>query len=178
MRNRFLLACAALLLSTSAWSASFKPDLSHLDEIPMHALPLQVVAKSVAAAQAKNEPLRFAVSVPLTLGFAGGVWQQVDANTWSWRTRIYSSSAESLNFHFSQFHMPAGGSLWIYDVAGQVVAGPYTSANELGDGQLWTAMVPGETAVMEIRVPAAVRDKVQLQLAEVNHGFRSFSRAG
>ena len=178
MRHRLLSACAALLLGFPLWASGFTPDLSHLDTIPEHALPLQVVAKSVQAAQSKSEPYAFAVGVALPQTLTDGVWQQADADTWSWRMRVFSASAQTLYFHFSQLRFPTGAALWIYDAAGQRVEGPYTQANETPDGQLWTAVVPGETAVLELRVPAAAKNQVQLQLAEAYHGFRGFEGFG
>ncbi|MGH8505057.1 MAG: trypsin-like serine peptidase [Stenotrophobium sp.] len=176
MRIALLLASAGLLLNSLAYAGNFQPDLSTLDQTPFHSLPALAVAKSVASVPSKSQPLQFAVGVALPLNLDDGLWQQVDANTWSWRTRIYSSGAQTLNFVFSKFHLPAGGSLWIYDDAGQVIQGPYTEAQVSADGRLWTAVIPGETAVLEVRVPAGSRNQVQLKLAQVNHGFRGFGK--
>lgn len=174
MRLRILVAGLALLMNLPAWSAGLVPDLLHLDSLPMHALPLQIISSKVQAAQSKVQPYQFAVSAVLPLGLDDGVWKQLDNSTWSWRTRVYSANAQTLNFHFDQFKLPPGSALWIYDTQGQRIDGPYTEANATPDGQLWTAVVPGETAVLEARVPAAEKDQMQLHLAEVNHGFRGF----
>ncbi|MGH8461733.1 MAG: trypsin-like serine peptidase [Stenotrophobium sp.] len=173
---RIVLTALGLLCGSLAWAGNFQPDLRTLDQLPFHTLPALSVAKSMARVQSKSQPLQFAVGVALPLGLDDGRWQPVDADTWSWRTRIYSSGAQTLNFVFSQFHLPAGGSLWIYDAAGQVIQGPYTEAQASADGRLWTAVIPGETAILEVRVPTASRDQVQLKLAQVNHGFRGFGK--
>jgi hypothetical protein len=175
MRHRFLLAGIALLMNVPAWSAGLVPDLQHLDSLPMHALPLQIVSSKVQAATSKVQPYQFAVSAALPLGLGDGVWQQLDGGIWSWRTRVYSANAQTLNFHFDQFRLPPDGALWIYDAQGRQIDGPYTESSATPDGQLWTAVVPGETAVLELRVPAAEKSLTQLHLAEVNHGFRGFS---
>jgi hypothetical protein len=170
----------AAILATSSFAAAaadFKPDLSKLDSIPMHNLPAGAVQKSIRLAQSKTSPLQFAVGVAMPLQIGDGAWQQLDANTWNWRTRIFSANAETLNLHFRKLQLPTGASLWIYDAAGRRVEGPYTAANLGSDGQLWTPVVPGTTAVVEIRSPALVKDQVQVQLGEVNHGFRGFSKA-
>lgn len=178
MRLVLLLATTGLLLNSLAYAGNFQPDLSTLDQTPFHSLPALAVAKSVASVQSKSQPLQFAVGVALPLTLDDGLWQQVDTNTWSWRTRIYSSGAQTLNFIFSKFHLPAGGSLWIYDNTGQVIQGPYTEAQASPDGKLWTAIIPGETAVLEVRVPAGYKNQVRLKLAQVNHGFRGFGKDG
>lgn len=144
----------------------------------MHSLPTLNMQKAVATAISKDQPLQFAVAAPLPLTLSDGAWSKLDDGSWSWRTRIFSAGAQSLNLHFSKFHVPAGAALWLYDPSGEALAGPYTSANQLGDNQLWTAVVSSETVIAELRVPAAVKDQVRLQLAEVNHGYRGFAKAG
>ncbi|PTU32806.1 trypsin-like serine peptidase [Stenotrophobium rhamnosiphilum] len=179
MNFRQFLACIVLLTSSISASAATKliPDLRHLDALPIHSLPVLSMQKSVAAAISKDQPLQFAVSAPLSLTLDDGSWAKLDDGNWSWRTRVYSSGAQSLNLHFSQFDLPADATLWLYDPNGEVIAGPYTSANELSDKQLWTAVVNGETVIVELRVSSASKDQVHLQLAEVNHGYRGFAKA-
>lgn len=178
MTLRQLLACITLLtISASASAAKLIPNLQQLDAVPIHSLSAPAMQKAVAAALSKSKPLQFAVTASLPLSLDDGAWQKLDDGTWSWRTRIYSAGAQTLNLHFAKFHLPAGAALWLYDPSGTVIAGPYTSANELGDDQLWTAVINSETVIAEVRVSAASKDQVRLQLAEVNHGYRNFSKA-
>jgi hypothetical protein len=165
------LAASALLLSGSAWSMT--PDLSSLESIPL-ALVRAPLAKAIEEAGSKSRPFRFAVRAPLASTLADGLWDQVSTEQWRWRMRVASPGAQSLNLEFAKFHLPPGAGLWIYDAQGEVVQGSYTSANETPEGKLWTAVVPGEQAVLEMRVPYALRDQAQLELAAVNHGFRGF----
>jgi hypothetical protein len=180
MSFRRLLACLVLLtISSSAFAAPrLIPDLKHLDAVPLHSLPLLNMRKAVSDAKRKDRPLQFAVAAAMPLSLDDGAWKQLDDGSWSWRTRVYSAGAQTLNLHFSKFHLPEGATLWLYDPSGTVIAGPYTSANELGDEQLWTAVVNSETVIVEVLVPDAVKNQVELQLAEVNHGYRGFEKAG
>ena len=176
--NKLIAATLLMALSAAAVAADFKPVLTGLDSIPLHSLPVLKTQKAVAVAQSKTAPFQFAVGAALPLKMSDGVWTKIDSNTWSWRTRIFSANAETLNFEFAKFHMPVGGAMWIYDAAGQLVQGPYTSAQENPNGKLWTAVVPGDTAVIEARVPASVKDQMQIELGQVNHGFRGFGKTG
>lgn len=179
MIYRILFVFISLLtLNSTAFAARFIPDLQHLDAIPMHSLSALSMRKAVSDAESKSRPLQFAVSAAMPLTLEDGSWQKLDKDNWSWRTRVYSSGAQTLNLHFSKFQLPDGASLWLYDPDGTVIAGPYTKTNELGDQQLWTSVIDGETTIVELRVPAAVKDQVRLQLAEVNHGYRGFAKAG
>lgn len=176
--KKLIAATLLMALSAVAAAADFKPVLTGLDNIPLHSVPLLTVQKSLKLAQSKTAPLQFAIGAVMPLKMSDGVWTKIDNDTWSWRTRIFSANAETLNFVFAKFHMPAGGAMWIYDAAGQLVQGPYTSAQETPSGKLWTAVVMGDTAIIEARVPASVKNQMQIELARVNHGFRGFGKTG
>ena len=175
MRFHSLLIVLSLSILEPAHAAALTPDLSDLGLLPLHVVAAPAIAKAVAAAESKSQPLQFAVGMDLPLTLNDGQWQQI-GDQWRWRTRVQSQGAKTLNFTFSKFKMPDGASLWIYDAAGEVVQGPYTRANETPEGMLWTPMVMGGDAVIEVRVPASKRDAVQLQLTKVNHGYREIGK--
>lgn len=166
-----------LTLGFAAQAQAFTPNLSGLDELPVHTATASVATKKNVVPR-KGIALEFARAVQLPVTLHGGRWQQIDAETWSWRTRIFSSGAAAMNFEFSEFQMPEGGELWIYDTAGQRVQGPYTAANHTPEGMLWTAIVGGDSAVIEARVPAARRDELRLQLGQIQHGEKDFLKDG
>ncbi|MDI3260232.1 MAG: trypsin-like serine protease [Sinobacteraceae bacterium] len=173
--------CAALclclnLLAATAAAADFKPDLSTLAAVPRYTADGAAVAKALASAvQNKSRPLQYAVAVDLPLEISDGRWDTIDAHTSAWRIRVGSPGAVSLAFEFSRFQLPADARLWIYDAQGQVVQGPYTAADQTPEGKLWTAIVPGGEAVVEVRVPSAERDRVRVRIGRVDHAFRDLS---
>lgn len=152
------------------------PDLSDLNSLPL-AMVHAPLAKRIEAAAGKSRPFQFAVKAPLPVSLADGSWDRIDADTARWRMRVASPGAQSLGFEFSHFHLPQGGALWIYDAAGQLIQGPYTAADETPEGKLWTAVVLGDQAVLELRVASSLREAVQLELDNVAHGFRGFDQA-
>lgn len=176
MRYSKLFAFIGLCILGPAHAALLAPDLSDLNTLPVHAVAAPLVSKAISTVASKTEPLQFAVSMALPLTLNDGQWQQT-GETSRWRTRIKSQGAQTLNFTFSKFRMPEGATLWIYDASGELVQGPFTHANETPEGMLWTPVVAGGDAIIELRVPTAQRDAVALQLATVNHGFRGFEKA-
>ena len=177
----FAAGLALNLIRPAAASAPGPTIVPALDFSTQQQVPLKLVqaplAKSVELASSKSHPFQFAVAAPLTATLADGLWDHVDAGTSRWRLRVSSPGAESLNFEFSRFHLPAGAALWIYDAQGELIQGPYTSENETPEGKLWTAVVLGEQAVLEVRVPEGSRDQLDLELGSINHGFRGFGKA-
>lgn len=169
-------AAALLLVTGTTQAAPLQPDLSQLQSLPLHLVPAPVLPKAEAPGD-KGSPLRVAVKVPLTLSLLDGVWDEPQAGTSRWRTRVYSAGAKSLALAFSQASLPEGAEVWLYDQGGKVVQGPYTAANRSADGRLWTAVVPAESAVMELRLPSARKAEAALQLASVNYGTRDFEKA-
>ncbi|MBV8062610.1 MAG: trypsin-like peptidase domain-containing protein [Nevskia sp.] len=179
---RLLVSVSALLIPSLALAASdLQPDLSRLDLVPHYHVAGAAAAQALVQQwrpQRSSQPPRIAAGVELPLQLADGRWQRLDSETWSWRVRVGSPGAKLLNFRFSQFHLPPSGRLYIYDAQGRLVQGPYTSANHTPEGMLWTALVEGEEAVIELRVADAERYQVRLALGTVFHGIISLSEAG
>jgi lysyl endopeptidase len=163
------------LICAPASAARPAPQLDGLDALPLHVAPAAVTAKAIDAAQQVKGagPALFAANVEVPVGLDGGVWDQPAAGVARWRTRLYSAQAQALLVEFSRFELPDGAQLWIYDAEGRAVQGPYGASNHQAGTSLWTAMVPGETAVIELQVPATRREAVRLQVARVGHAWRN-----
>ncbi|HEY1075766.1 MAG TPA: trypsin-like peptidase domain-containing protein [Fontimonas sp.] len=170
-----LLSSLFVLCSLPTTGQALTPDLRQLDNVPLHVVPTAVTTKALAGLEQRkgSGPAIFAVTADLPVNLDGGVWDQIDAQTDRWRARVYSAGALSLLMEFGAFHLPEGAELWIYDTDGKVVQGPYSARNHSPEGSLWTAKVPGEMAVIELRTPAGTRDAVSLKLARLGHGFKN-----
>jgi hypothetical protein len=122
-------------------------------------------------------PLRFAVPHEVALTTAdGGTWETLVDGSRTWRLRIGSPGALSLNLGFDRFDLPVGASLWLYDRSGAMVQGPYTHRDRNAEGGLWTAVVLGDEITVELQLPAGVGD-ADLRITRVNHGYREFGEA-
>ncbi|MEQ1437850.1 trypsin-like peptidase domain-containing protein [Fontimonas sp. SYSU GA230001] len=171
----------ALALTASLAPASdLRVDPRDLDALPLHRADATAIAAAVADADMVKGfgPTLFAVTAPLNLTLADGRWDAPASGRQRWRLRVHSADARSLLLYFSRFNLPEGAALWIYDAQGRTVRGPYTSANGIADGTLWTAMVPGDTAVVELQVDDAQRDRVELALARVGHAYKNTAQLG
>jgi hypothetical protein len=135
--------------------------------------PTDVNAELAADAKAgKPLPLRFAVAVSVELTPAtSGTWEQLPDGR-LWRLRIVSTNATDLNFGFTTFWLPKGAMLWITSETESHSEGPYTAEYNQDYRQLWTPVVPGEAAIIELFVPADVQKEPELVLGQVNAGYR------
>jgi lysyl endopeptidase len=178
------LSISAALAAPASRPAAFEhSNLSSVDKISLRAMPAVDVAKLKAEdlqRDKRGDIPRFAF--PMTVDMTplnSGVWEDVDADTVVWRQRIRSDKALSLNFGFTQYHMPQGGRLLIYpatQTAGgdRALINEYTARENNAQGQLWTAVVPGQEAVIEVVVPRARMGELKLHLTKVNHDYVGF----
>jgi len=104
-----------------------------------------------------------------------GTWEMADNGNLVWRYRIHSAGAKSLNFGFSKFLMPEGGTLILYGVNKSKVMGPFTPADNEEHEELWTPVINSDDVIIEVQLPAEVQSELQLELKSVNHDFVGFS---
>ena len=103
-----------------------------------------------------------------------GHWEELQDGVEVWRLRINSSGARSLNFGFLEYYMPPGGRLLVYEPGQSQVLGPFTPADNETHYQLWTPILAGDEAILEVQLPARQRKALRLRLATVNHDFLGF----
>lgn len=173
-----LVASAALAVPAGLGAYANITPVSKLQRINMPAVDVTAIS-SARAKNGKPAPFQFALPINVFITPAAeGQWETLADGRLLWRTVIYSENASSLNFGFNRYFMPAGGELYIYGIHGEDIRGPYTDAQNNGSGQLWTPVVPGHEAVIEVDLPARARDHLVLELTRVNHGFIEFWKAG
>lgn len=145
-----------------------------LPTIPQYVLP-PTDPQAELAADAREPirvPLRFAVARPVQITPATyGTWEQLPTGR-LWRLRFLSSGATDLNFGFTKFHLPEGATLHIISENDSYYQGPYTAAENQPAEQLWTPVVPGDAAILELFVPAGATEEPQLELTQVSTGYR------
>ena len=120
-------------------------------------------------------PVRFALPVEVAInpGKAGN-WESLADGRELWRLRVRSPGAVSLNFGFAHYTMPEGGSLSLYRPDGKQAIRPFTAADNEEHGQLWTPILPGDEAVLQVLLPVGARRYLDLELVHVGHGYRPF----
>ncbi len=154
--------------------------LAPLEEVDLLELPaISVVLSRSIAELDVGGPWRYAEPFAVENGdpYSLGRWETVnDGRTAVWRLRVASAGAVSLDFGFTRYVMPRGGWLRIHAPGETDSIRPFTSADNEDHGQLWTPVIEGGEAVIEVVVPAARKGELELELGAVNRGFRDLAR--
>ena len=99
-----------------------------------------------------------------------GTWQLLADGSRLWRVRLRVAGATDLRFGFARFALPEGATLYVIG-ADDYYQGPYTAA-DAGDGTFRSSVVPGDTATIELRVPAGTAASDEVDITRVGAGFR------
>ncbi|MCP4659471.1 MAG: S1 family peptidase, partial [bacterium] len=147
-------------------------EILELDAVNPTALLLEDQRKA-----AEPGPLRFALPADVRITPADhGTWKRL-ADGRLWQLRVVAPGATDLNFGFGRFRLPKGATLHVLSLEEGYYQGPYTGADHHDHGQLWTPVVPGAAAMVELYVPADAEFAPELELVRVGRGYRDlFSR--
>jgi len=102
--------------------------------------------------------------------FARGGLRKLD-DGFVWTLAVESPDATALRVHLTDFRLPAGAALYLYNSIGEAF-GPYTGAGPDGDGEFWTHTVAGERAFLQLRYEGTGRrqfDGLGFEVADVAH---------
>ncbi len=147
-----------------------------LDQIPLHVVPSLTLERAQSAMpETRNDGvIQLAVPVEMALSLDDGVWAS-EGDQMVWRLRVYSTGATLMMVGLDTFELPDSASFWISDINGGTRHGPLTSSQRAADGSFWSPMVPGEEALLELRVAAAEKGKADLRVTAVGHGVLPLS---
>lgn len=151
---------------------AYTPDLSTLSSVPR--LQLDAAQVQTALNSLNDDARHYAVAQSVDAGTESGNWTQGSDGLWHWRLRVASTDAVSLAARIDALQLPEGAELWFYTSKGEDLQGPYGRSD---NGELWTALVRSEEAVLDARMPDSARAAFAVHLAQVFHGYRSFSEA-
>lgn len=169
-------------ISGSTWAATepaayadVTKAAKDLPALSWKALDMAKLAGEDTIADAMDAPRRFAVGhkVDYTPNNVG-TWDRAADGRWTWRLKIHAADAVHMNFGFNRFELPLGAELLIVAADGKTALGPYTRKDMLEHGQLWTTVLGGDQAIIQLRVDSKQVDQVDLRLTHIGHGYRGF----
>jgi hypothetical protein len=138
--------------------------------------PDQLLAEDAAMAIASPGPQRFAAPTDVSMTPDDhGSWESVIGGQ-LWRIRVAAPNATDLNFGFTRFRLPVGATLHIMSEDHDSVQGPFTSIDNRDHGELWTPLVPGGRATIELYVPDDADFEPELAIGHIGRGYRDMAR--
>lgn len=121
----------------------------------------------------KQGPWRFGHEFIVDYNLANsGKWETLENGDRVWRIRFYSEGAKSMNFIFSDFYLPDGSTLYLYNNDKTDLLGAYDSKQNNADRILGTWMVQGQDIWIEYYEPKAEKGQGKLELYKLIHGYR------
>jgi len=134
--------------------------------------PILTLPKTETLTQhsSKGEPMELAqvhtVNRPLE---RVGVWTDYD-DQWSLLSlQLGSQGARSIAVRLRDSTLPPKTEIWLCSADRRVHQGPYREAT---GGELWTPVIPGDAALIEVWVPTAYKPRFKAELADVYGGYR------
>lgn len=151
-------------------------DVHQVDAVLTSQLDLLAIAREDETRDSRGLPPRYAIPEAVSITPANrGTWESLPDGRMLWRLRIVGrEGTTSLNLGFSRYEMSPNGRLLLYSADGKEKLRPFTSADNEKHGELWTPPVITSDLIVELTVPASEKDKVVLELASINQGYRGF----
>lgn len=174
----FLATSLSLLAQKDIRLAQGLSPANRLSPLSMPSLDNEALLEAEMARRGPDIAPHFAESIDVDISPAShGHWETASNGNQVWRLRIQSSGAKSLNLGFSQYQLPEGASLVLYTPDYKNIIGPFTPADNEEHAQLWTPVLAGDELVIEVQVPTASRNHLDLNLSTINHDFLGFGVA-
>ncbi len=94
-----------------------------------------------------------------------GYWDVIDNQLHVWRIKLRSPGALAIGVNFSEFILGANARLFVYDESRKTVLGAFDHRNNNPNKVFSTAVIPGETIIIEYQEPYHARKKERVEHA-------------
>ncbi len=181
MRNRLTLLATLLAFSLHAQISaggippSWMPEWKTLTgDKPVEPVVLPKLDVQRAWEEDSQTPGQNRFAAPISTNITmenAGIWTDLPDGSRLWRCGIHAADALGLVISFEHLQLPAGAQLFTYSSDKQWVRGAYTAQSINPSGKFLVGVVPGATAWLECREPAAVRGQSQLLIKRVDYAY-------
>ncbi len=127
--------------------------------------------------ETKDQPWRFGYKYDTNFSLTNsGEWTTLENGDRLWRLGIEAEGAMTINLLFTNFELPEGGELFLYDAQRTNKIGAYTNKNNREERELGSELIHGDRIVIEYYEPATVAGEGSFTISNVIHGYRSLDR--
>jgi hypothetical protein len=154
--------------SLDAWLTAAFVDLQPLDLIPVIAEDanfdtLPGMPFRVGVVRALDQPLDSRTS---------GLWTTAPDGTRVWRAMLRSPGARAIGVNATSMKLPPGASLSIGSLNPDVPARRFYDRGPAGNGTLYAPVIDGDTACIELIVPAGSSEPASIVITAIDHQYR------
>lgn len=128
------------------------------------------------------------VGVLLPVGInptVNGKWSSLQDGRKQWRVKITSEGAQGLSLYFSDFYLPVGSELYVYNESRTRLIGAFTDANNHESGLFASELVSGNSLIVELLLIPEAISRLRISISEVlfaynydTAGFKQFGKSG
>ena len=179
-----------LMVLSLAWMANAQEDVNSLpysythkdvsysiDEITMPAVDRKALLAEDAQNIKNGTPFRIGINHPVGFTFENcGRTDILSNGAKLWRLGIKSEGAISMSVYFSQFNIPEGATLHIYNGDRSQLTGTYTNADIQENGILVSDDIDDDNLVIEYYEPADVLFHGTIQIDRISHRYRDINK--
>ncbi len=161
-------------LSNGGQPKSFSASVrSQVQVVQMPGVDVEAL-KAEDARQSKDVPFRFGAPFDVDYSLTNsGTWDNLPDGGRLWRLSIYSPGAYSINLLYSDYELPQGAELFVYNRNHDMVIGAFTSRNNKSHHKMATGLVKGDFVTVEYYEPAKVAYEGRLTISRVVHAYRN-----
>ncbi|NTV82699.1 MAG: hypothetical protein HGA23_00180, partial [Bacteroidales bacterium] len=121
-------------------------------------------------------PERMGVSVPVNLDLTtSGSKEILSDGSIICRMKLSVPGALALGVYYSNFYLPQGAKLFLYNEAKTQVIGSFTSNNNPESGLFATEFIQGDQVTLEYFEPAGTVERASIFISEVAYAYRFIS---
>lgn len=157
--------------------------LRNSQEVPFYSIPSfnvdsVLISDGLNSQMARNSyPFAYKFITDIQKG-KDGIEIILPDGTKVWQVGIESEGAYSINLLFTEFDIPPGGKLFIYNRDHTHLIGAFDHRNNSPARILPVRPVAGESIIIEYSEPANAEYEARLVIGEVNHDYRNILESG
>ncbi|MEZ4799274.1 MAG: T9SS type A sorting domain-containing protein [Flavobacteriales bacterium] len=135
-------------------------------------------AEDAVVDQYKEAPYRFGVEVETNYSFENSGQWVIDPNSdfAVWILGVECPEAQNISFVFSQFNIPEGAKLFVWNDDRTQYLGSFDYTNASSENSLAIGLIEDDKVFIEYQVPYDSKHWGNIELGQIIHGYRSVVR--
>ncbi|MEM6724339.1 MAG: T9SS type A sorting domain-containing protein [Bacteroidota bacterium] len=145
-----------------------------IEKVTMPAIPIEDLLREDELLDASDNPYRFGYLFEVDYSLENsGQWETLADGSKLWRLQIECPGALSINLNYSDFELPRGGKLFIYNEDRSDLIGAFTRENNKPYRKFSTVPVRGDRVIVEYYEPRKTQQPGIIRIDGIVHGYRN-----